>query len=311
MNDSELKVKNRELDLKEVELGILRDELELKRESSQGDAWKSPIILAILAAALGAFSNAGLQFLSAKFDREASDEAFKKKLQIEKVSAENSRITELIKSGNPDTVENNLNFLIGTGLLSDEDTIAKVKDYYHENELQDRPGTIISKVAPCNLGENPEQAPTFYQATNIEYELEDKLRDLPVSHSLMRALSEAVREIDEGMIILVQSAGQPSIGTSGRRTGGSRHDVNACGYGQAVDFYLSKNGTDLPINGNTEIYQKVSAKLMKEWSGQGVELGYIMHIGGGTPGVWGDKGKPGNAPIWLKSNFEKFAVVSN
>jgi hypothetical protein len=112
---------------------------------------------------------------------------------------------------------------------------------------------------------------------------------------------------DMGITMDVFSGGQPSSGSN--RVGSHRHDN-----GSAADVFFSEDGrrldwanaSDRPIF--EDIVKRAKAAGV---TGFGAGDGYMqpgsMHIGYGSPSVWGAGGKGASAPDWLR---EAFGAVS-
>lgn len=106
--ESERLFRDREIQVKEREQDVKRGELELKRGESKGAGWRSPVVVAIFAAAVAAMGNATVTFLNSA-----------SQIRLEAVKSEQARILEMIKTGNPDKAAENLDFLLKAGLISD------------------------------------------------------------------------------------------------------------------------------------------------------------------------------------------------
>lgn len=144
-------------------------------------------------------------------------------------------------------------------------------------------------------------------------------RNLPISPALRTKMS-FLR--DMGVTMEVRSGGQKSaaelkkegegLGLSGaeltkyindRRTGAENHD-----HGGAADVVFLRNGKPLDPNNPEDIPYLVEI-AQRAWDagvgGIGAGPGYmgggaVIHIGGGSPRVWGSGGKGENAAQWLK-----------
>ena len=104
-----------------------------------------------------------------------------------------------------------------------------------------------------------------------------------------------------GLTMEVFSGGQPGVGTGGARVGSTRHD-----HGNAADVFFRQNGQRLDWANpqHTPMFQEIVRRAKGAGvTGFGAGQGYMqpgsMHIGYGTPGVWGAGGKSGNAADWL------------
>ncbi|MGO4835403.1 hypothetical protein AB4144_24415 [Rhizobiaceae sp. 2RAB30] len=108
---------------------------------------------------------------------------------------------------------------------------------------------------------------------------------------------------DMGVTAEVFSGGQPSSGPN--RVGSHRHD-----HGGAGDMHFYKDGwkldwasdADRPIF--EEIVQRGKAAGITGWgAGPGYMSAGSMHVGYGSPAVWGAGGEGENAPDWLRKAY--------
>lgn len=83
-------------------------ELEIKRADQAATRWKSPIIVAILAAAVAGLSNTVVSYFNASAQT-----------RLEAQKSEQARILEMIKTGSADKAAENLQFLVDAGLIRD------------------------------------------------------------------------------------------------------------------------------------------------------------------------------------------------
>ena len=120
------------LALLEREVAVKEGELEHKKMEGKSSAWRSPLVVAIFVAATGAFSNAGVTYYDALQAR-----------NLALSDAENGRILEMIKAGEPAQVKANLVFLIDTGLISDAELTANIRKYYEGRDPATGPGTSV------------------------------------------------------------------------------------------------------------------------------------------------------------------------
>lgn len=127
-------------------------------------------------------------------------------------------------------------------------------------------------------------------------------RNLPLSDKLTTAMSFLG---DMGVTMEVFSGGQPAKGTGLARVGSVRHD-----HGNAADVFFYKDGRKLDWNNpdDVPVFQAIARKAKANGvTGFGAGNGYMqpgsMHLGFGTPGVWGAKGKRANAAGWLQEAF--------
>ncbi len=133
-----------------------------------------------------------------------------------------------------------------------------------------------------------------------------KTRDMPIAERLRIVLTKAgqVAGVD---VVRVTSGGQAKLGTPGKRTGSTRHDL-----GNAADLVLERDGRTLVFTSAEDLpvfEQFVAAAVSKGATGLGAGVDYMgprtLHVGFGSEAVWGAKGKAGNAPTWLKRAVER------
>jgi hypothetical protein len=87
----------------------------LKERDNAAARWRSPLVVAIFAAAVAAIGNAGVAYLNGS-----------QQLAVESGKAESARILEMIKTGDSDAAAHNLDFLLKAGLITDPDRVGKV-----------------------------------------------------------------------------------------------------------------------------------------------------------------------------------------
>jgi len=92
----------------ERELAVKEGELELHRKEQVGSGWRNPLVVAILAATAAAVGNAVVTVVNGHLQRD-----------LESQKSEQTRILEMIKTGDPDKAAANLEFLLKTGLIDD------------------------------------------------------------------------------------------------------------------------------------------------------------------------------------------------
>jgi hypothetical protein len=140
--------------------------------------------------------------------------------------------------------------------------------------------------------------------------LKGKIRDREITATLSQVLEKAADAagID---VVRVVSGGQP--GSSGRRTGSTRHDG-----GRAADLQVVKGGQVLTFtdeDGGPVIEAFVAAAAANGATGIGAGVRYMgdstLHVGFGTTPkdhskvVWGAGGRSANAPRWLRIAAQK------
>jgi len=125
-------MEDRRLEILERETRIKERELELKIAEAGKSAWRSPLVVAILAAAVAALGNAW----TAYYNSEAN-------LQAQTKAAENARILQMLKADTEQAAAN-LQFLIATSLITDPNTRSSITTFLASRE----PGTGPSLAPP-------------------------------------------------------------------------------------------------------------------------------------------------------------------
>jgi N-acetyl-anhydromuramyl-L-alanine amidase AmpD len=119
--------------LREREIAVKEGELELKRREASGAAWRSPLVLSVIGAALAAAGNAAVSFFNGR-----------QQIDLEDRKSEQSRILEMVKTGSPDKAAENLRFLVDAGLVSDPLLRQRLEKFQRERQ----PGTGPSLPTP-------------------------------------------------------------------------------------------------------------------------------------------------------------------
>lgn len=127
-----------------------------------------------------------------------------------------------------------------------------------------------------------------------------KIRDLPIA-SRLRALLLAAADSAGIDVVRITSGGQAKLGTPGKRTGSTRHDL-----GNAADLMLQRGGRTLAFTdtGDLRFFEEfVTQAVAHGATGVGAGVDYMgsrtIHVGFGAWSVWGAGGKAANAPAWL------------
>lgn len=136
----------------------------------------------------------------------------------------------------------------------------------------------------------------------LQYANQNATRRLPLSPQLVQAMG-FLPEL--GLSMEVFSGGQPEKGSGLARVGSVRHD-----HGNAADVFFSKDGRrlDWANADDRSVFQEIVKRAKAAGvTGFGAGPGYMqpgsMHIGFGSPGVWGAGGKGVNAPDWLAAAY--------
>jgi hypothetical protein len=150
-------------------------------------------------------------------------------------------------------------------------------------------GGIISSTATAGKGQDAGKV----------VQSQTGIRHLPINERLLGVLQKAAASA--GVTVNVTSGAQPNF-PQGPRTGSTRHDI---GVG-AADLDLYSGGKILSDNNPQDIPLKrkfVEAAAAAGATGIGAAEGYMgptkIHVGFGSPAVWGTEGKSGGAASWL------------
>jgi hypothetical protein len=115
---AERDLRDREIALKAREQSTKEDDLALRKMELNRERWRSPLVLAILAAAIAAAGNSVVAYLNGYQGRTLGDSR-----------AESARILEIVKTGDPDKAAANLDFLDKIGLITNPETLTNLHSY--------------------------------------------------------------------------------------------------------------------------------------------------------------------------------------
>jgi len=164
---AETEVRARELALFEREQANKDAELALRRDEQARSRWTNPLVVAILAAALAAVSNAVIAVVNGKLQRALEASKRDAELAIEESKAESVRILEMIKTGETETAAKNLTFLLDTGLVTGTPRAVRLREFLAHRQ----PGTGPALPAPTRFGF--EQTPAL--TSSVQDELQKNL----------------------------------------------------------------------------------------------------------------------------------------
>lgn len=165
---ADLAARERDFVLREREQVNRNEDVELKRNEQASSKWRSPLVVAILAAAIAGVGNAGVAALNGWLQRNLDSGKQSAERTLEENKAESTRILEMIKTGNTETAANNLAFLLDTGLIAEPGRADKLRKY-----LANRPvgtGPVLS--APTRFGFEPAAALTSSVQSELQRSLE-------------------------------------------------------------------------------------------------------------------------------------------
>lgn len=134
----------------------------------------------------------------------------------------------------------------------------------------------------------------------VEYANQRAIRNQPLDPNLLKALGFLP---EMGVSMRVFSGGQEAAGPN--RTGSHRHD-----HGKSGDVFFYKDGRKLDWRNpdDVPVFQDIVRRAKANGvTGFGAGDGYMqpgsMHLGFGSPAVWGAGGKGANAPDWLRAAY--------
>jgi hypothetical protein len=90
-------------------------EVAVKEREQASSKWRSPLVVAILAATAAAVGNAVVAVVNGA-----------QQVALEDSKAESTRILEMTKTGDPETAARNLDFLLHSGLIANLDRVKRV-----------------------------------------------------------------------------------------------------------------------------------------------------------------------------------------
>ena len=148
---AECAFRNREIAVKEAEQLTAEQDLAIRKDEAARSRWRSPLVVAILAAAVAATGNAVVAFVGGYQGQALEDRR-----------AESTRILEMIKTGSPDKAAENLGFLVDAGLIEDPHRLDAIRHFLATR----RPGAGPSLPNPASaaLASDSETAAAIYKS---------------------------------------------------------------------------------------------------------------------------------------------------
>src|SRR5262249_55523599 len=126
---ADLEIRQREISLKERDQDNRDAEIQLKREEQASAKWRSPLVVAIFAAAAAATGNAVVATISGYDQRQLESSKHTAEIALENSKAESTRILEMIKTGDTEKAASNLEFLLKSGLVAEQDRVKKLEEF--------------------------------------------------------------------------------------------------------------------------------------------------------------------------------------
>jgi hypothetical protein len=167
---AELKLREREIKLKENEQKRQLLELRFKLREERRSRWANPLVLAVLAAALAAAGNAAVAYLNGSAQRALEQTRGDQQLEIERskataqerleeTKAEANRVLEVIKTDDPAKAIVNLRFMLDTGLITNESRRQAMSAYL--SNLKPGQGPVLP---------SPSFSPPLVQSESVQTE---------------------------------------------------------------------------------------------------------------------------------------------
>lgn len=123
--------------------------------------------------------------------------------------------------------------------------------------------------------------------TEIVQDLTGKTRNIPVSPEYIQRIERIASTIDPTLGVTITSGGQPRKGTSTKRTGSTRHDIDEHGHAETSDLVLTRNGKPILPGEDKALYSRfLEEAAANGFSGIG-HYDWGVHVGGGSRAAWG------------------------
>ena len=112
-----------------AEYALREREIKVKEREASRSRWSSPLVLAVLAAAIAALGNGAAIWLTGRSQHDLETTKAEQTRVLEEGKAEAARILEMIKTGDPEKAADNLKFLVDAGLISDADRRKNIQNF--------------------------------------------------------------------------------------------------------------------------------------------------------------------------------------
>jgi hypothetical protein len=145
---TEVAAREREFVLREREQANRDADTELKRKDQATSKWRSPLVVAVFAAAIAGVGNAGVAALNGWLQRDLESRKRDAERVLEETKAESSRVLEMIKTGDTEIAAKNIQFLLETGLVAEVGRANRLREYLANR----KPGTGPALPAPTQSG---------------------------------------------------------------------------------------------------------------------------------------------------------------
>jgi hypothetical protein len=156
---------------------LRKRELEIKEREQSRSRWSSPLVLAVLAAAIAALGNAVTMWMNGREQRALEATRAEQARVLEETKAEAARILEIIKTGNDaDKAAVNLRFLVEVGLISDPDRRRDIQSYLARQPPGKGPALPAERSGTVSFDGLPPQLQEILRGERAPINLEELVR---------------------------------------------------------------------------------------------------------------------------------------
>jgi hypothetical protein len=189
---AEISLREREVAVKEKEQQTREDALDHQRDEYRRSGWRNPLVLALIAAAIAALGNAVVVMINGTLQR-----------QLEDRRAEQLRISEMIKTGDPDAAARNLEFLLKAGLIQDSKQANHISAFLKQRVPGTGPSFPDSTRSGSPPTPDPNQRVLDYKAKilSLRGDIEAKSRTTGMNlRQQALQLADLIGMLDEGQL---------------------------------------------------------------------------------------------------------------
>lgn len=189
---AEISLREREVAVKEKEQQTREDALDHQRDEYRRSGWRNPLVLALIAAAVAALGNAVVVLINGTLQR-----------QLEDRKAEQLRILEMVKTGEPDAAARNLEFLLKAGLIQDSEQANRISAFLKQRVPGTGPSLPNSARSGSPTTPDPNERVLDYKAKilSLRGDIEAKSRTTGTNLRLRALqLADLIGMIDEGQL---------------------------------------------------------------------------------------------------------------
>lgn len=145
---------------RELALQERRIEHEIKTGGNR-QGWASPLVVAVLAAAVAAGGSVVVTYVEGEQTRELEFEQAQQTRVLEAQRAENARIQQMLETGDPDAAAENLRSLVEVGLVSDGNMRTRLDALLDDRSPKEEPALATKQPAQSQAPMVPDQFTPF------------------------------------------------------------------------------------------------------------------------------------------------------